>query len=160
VCKVVRAQVIRAIDSLADQIYTAIHFSMATAEDSSFDIWRSPSLIFNISANPHHRDARGFAERAGGSFVKMDKPVLKYYREHHLVHRPDMDRAFSRFYDYVRDLVGRLMRRMDGFESWRYDRIKEQPAFRYGWRRRMGKAPSFRGEEHGGTFDRISLGSA
>jgi hypothetical protein len=47
-----------------------------------------------------------------------------------------------RFYDYVRNLVDRLMRKMDGFDrSWRYDRIKEPPEFHCGWRRRMGMAP-------------------
>jgi hypothetical protein len=101
---------------------------MVTAEDSLFDIWGSPSLIFNISVNPHHRDAQKLAEEAGVSFDRLNRPVFNYYREHHLVHRPDMDRAFSRFHDYV-PWTGGPTYAENGWvfdRSWWYDKIKEQ----------------------------------
>lgn len=118
-------------DSLADQIYTAIQFSMVTAENSLFEIWGSPSLIFNISVNRYHPDAQRLIKEAGVTADRLDRPIFNYYREHHLVHRSDMDKAFSRFHDYV-SWTGGPNYAESGWvfdRSWWYDKIKEQLGF-------------------------------
>jgi hypothetical protein len=67
---------------------------MATAEDSSFDI--AAALPRSSSTSP----PIPIIKMREGLLKKLVSPT-KHYREHHLIHRPDMDRAYSRFYDCV-----------------------------------------------------------
>lgn len=89
------------IDSLADQIYRAVHYTLVTPHNSLFMINGSPERIFNISVNPAHPDAPRLAREAGVTLSRFNRPVFNFWREHHLIHRHELDRVFKGLWHYV-----------------------------------------------------------
>ncbi|KAJ9096757.1 hypothetical protein QFC21_005027 [Naganishia friedmannii] len=82
-------------DSLADQIYVALRSSMISAHDSLFRLQALPDSSFSIYVDLKHPDATKLAAAAGVSVTRLERPVFVYYRDHHLVNRPELDEAFK-----------------------------------------------------------------
>lgn len=61
----------------------------------------SPERIFNISVNPAHPNALRLAKEAGVSIERFERPVFNYWREHHLIHRDELDHVFKGLWHYV-----------------------------------------------------------
>ena len=57
----------------------------------------NPSLerIYNITVNRYHPDAEALANAAGVTMDRLDRPVINYWREHHLVNREELDAVFA-----------------------------------------------------------------
>ena len=88
------------VDSLADQIYRAVYYTMATKRDSLFDINRSIDRVYNITVNRNHPLAPRLAREAGVSEERFERPVFNYWREHHLLHRHELDEVFKGVWHY------------------------------------------------------------
>jgi hypothetical protein len=91
----------RFVDSLADQIYRAVYYTLVTTQNSLFDINRSIDRVFNITVNREHPLAARLAAEAGVTEDRFERPVFNYWREHHLVHRHELDQAFQGVWNYV-----------------------------------------------------------
>jgi hypothetical protein len=87
-------------DSLPDQIYTTLVDLMVSGSgpegghDSLFHVHAHPEAIFTISVNKAHPDATKLSQAACVATSRFDRPVFSFHREHHLVHREDLDKAF------------------------------------------------------------------
>lgn len=66
------------------------------APDSLFHVTAAPEHMFLIQVNKNHPDAVKLAQAAGVDTNRFDRPVFTFHREHHLVHREDLDRAFKK----------------------------------------------------------------
>ncbi|KAJ9108626.1 hypothetical protein QFC20_003324 [Naganishia adeliensis] len=94
-------------DSLADQIYMTIQHSMISgfgpkgAPDSLFHLSATPESQYIIKVNKNHPDAPALALAAGVEMSRLDRPVFTFHREHHLVSRPELDKALGRSPGYV-----------------------------------------------------------
>lgn len=67
---------------------------MITPGLSLFELHGGPELIFNITVNRYHPLAARLASDAGVQLERFDRPLLNYWREHHLLHRPELDQVF------------------------------------------------------------------
>ena len=73
---------------------------MVTKHDSLFDINRSIDRVYNITVNRNHPLAPRLAREAGISEERFARPVLNYWREHHLLHRSELDEIFKGVWYY------------------------------------------------------------
>ena len=84
-----------------DQIYTTLRDTMVSGSgpeggtDSLFQVKATPEFMFLIYVNKAHPDAIKLSQVAGVAMSRFDRPVFTYIREHHLVHREDLDKAFK-----------------------------------------------------------------
>lgn len=90
-------------DSLADQIYSVVQSVLIDPKDDLFVLHPSIERIYNIPINKNHPSAKRLANEAGVTLDRLDRPFFNYWREHHLVHREELDAA----------LVG-----SPGYEPW------------------------------------------
>lgn len=68
--------------------------------DSLFHVKATPESMFMIYVNKAHTDARKLSQEAGVATSRFDRPVFTFHREHHLVNREDLDKAFKNFPGY------------------------------------------------------------
>jgi hypothetical protein len=119
-----------ALDSIADQIYANLRESMATSGLSLFEIHGSTDLVFNLTVNRNHPDAPQLAYEAGVTVERFNRPVLNYYREHHLLHRPELDAVFHDGIGY-KPWTGGTPYRKNGWiwdRSWWFEKWSEELA--------------------------------
>lgn len=69
--------------------------------DSLFHLSATPEFQFIIKVNKNHPDAPALALAAGVDMSRMDRPVFTFHREHHLVNRPELDKALGKSPGYV-----------------------------------------------------------
>lgn len=105
-------------DSLADQIYRAVHYSMVSTRDSLFVINGSPDRIWNITVNRDHPLATRLINQAGVTETRLRRPVFNYWREHHLVHRHELDEVMKGLHGYVPWVNGPSLKE----NGWIFDR--------------------------------------
>lgn len=104
-----------------------MHNTLVNPRNSLFMINGSPERIFNISVNPGHRDAARLAREAGVSVERFQRPVFNYWREHHLIHRDELDHVFKGLWHYV-PWVGGATFAENGWihdRSWWYEKWTE-----------------------------------
>lgn len=82
-------------DSLADQIYSVIQSSVIDSKDDLFVLHPSIERIYNITINKNHPMAQRLAQDAGVTLDRLDRPIFNYWREHHLIHREELDAVLS-----------------------------------------------------------------
>ncbi|KAJ9121934.1 hypothetical protein QFC24_004516 [Naganishia onofrii] len=134
-----------------DQLYVVIRESMVSNTDSLFEIHPSTELIFNITVNRLHPDAPRLAAEAGVSWERLERPLFYYWREHHLLHRDELDEVFSKAVGY-RPWVGGMTYKENGWiwdrswwlELWRGELEKPVDLFPV-----TGAAAGGHGHEHG-----------
>lgn len=103
---------------------------MATSGVSLFEIHGSPDLVFNLTVNRYHPDAAQLAYEAGVTVDRFNRPVLNYYREHHLLHRPELDAVFHDGIGY-KPWTGGTPYRKNGWiwdRSWWFEKWSEELA--------------------------------
>ncbi|KAJ9096804.1 hypothetical protein QFC21_005075 [Naganishia friedmannii] len=105
-------------DSLADQIYRAVHYSMVSTRDSLFLIHGSPDRIWNVTVNRDHPLAARLIDQAGVTETRLKRPVFNYWREHHLVHRHELDEVMKGLHGYVPWVNGPSLKE----NGWIFDR--------------------------------------
>ena len=62
--------------------------------DSLFHVTAKPESMFLIYVNKAHPDAIKLSQAAGVATSRFDRPVFAFIRDHHLVNREDLDKAF------------------------------------------------------------------
>jgi hypothetical protein len=68
---------------------------MISSHDSLFRLQALQDSSYSIYVNPKHPDAEKLAAAAGVSITRLERPLFVYYRDHHLVNRPELDEAFK-----------------------------------------------------------------
>lgn len=76
-------------------------FGPKGAPDSLFHLSATPESQYIIKVNKNHPDAPALALAAGVEMSRLDRPVFTFHREHHLVSRPELDKALGRSPGYV-----------------------------------------------------------
>lgn len=68
---------------------------MISLHNSLFRLQALPDQTYSIYVNLTHPDAENLAAAAGVTVDRLERPVFVYYRDHHLVNRPELDEAFK-----------------------------------------------------------------
>jgi hypothetical protein len=104
-------------------VFTAMLVSEA---DRLFVMNPSIERIYNVTVNRHHPKAEALALAAGVTMNRLDRPVINYWREHHLINREELDEFFSGAEGYE-PWTGADPSAENGWiwpRSWWYDRWK------------------------------------
>lgn len=116
----------KSTDSLTDQIWNVYTAILVNEKDPLFMINPSIERIYNITVNRYHPEAEVLAKAAGVTMDRLDRPIINYWREHHLVNREELDEVFAGAEGYE-DWTGATPSRENGWiwpRSWWHDRWK------------------------------------
>lgn len=68
---------------------------MISPTDDLFVLHPSIDRIYNITVNRDHPSAERLAKDAGVTMDRLDRPFFNYWREHHLLHREELDEVLA-----------------------------------------------------------------
>lgn len=99
---------------------------LVSDKDPLFLINPSKERIYNVTVNRHHHEAESLAKAAGVTMDRLDRPIINFWREHHMVNREELDEVFAGAEGYE-NWVGAPTSAENGWiweRSWWYDRWK------------------------------------